>query len=104
MLEIIALIFLSRRIGNTALRKGLNPLPWKIYTVAAWIVAELIGCILAMIMFGQSNLVAVFSIGLLSAFGGYLLVKYLLDQKPDSVEEDINKIGIDDLKPPSKQE
>jgi len=100
MIEIIALIFLSRRIGYMAIRKGLNPLPWKIYMIAAWIGAELTGCIIAMIMFGESNLVAVFSIGLLSAFGGYLLVRYILEKKPDNIEEDINKIGVDDLHPP----
>ena len=43
MLEIIALIFLTREIGKIATKKGLKPVTWKIYTVIAWIVSEIIG-------------------------------------------------------------
>jgi hypothetical protein len=103
MLEVIALIFLTRRMGYLAIRKGLNPLSWKLYTVLAWILAELTGCILAMLLFGNTNYVAIFSIGLLSAFGGYLIVRAILEKRPDHTEEDVNRIGIDDLKPPANK-
>ena len=33
MLELIALIFLTREIGKIAEKKGLKPLTWKIYLV-----------------------------------------------------------------------
>jgi hypothetical protein len=100
MLEAVILIFLTRRMGNLAIQKGLKPISWKLYTLLAWILAELTGCILAMFMFGNTNYVAIFSIGLLSAFGGYLIVKAILEKKPDCIDEDIDRIGVDDLKPP----
>jgi hypothetical protein len=95
MLEIIALIFLSRKIGLLAIRKGLKPLAWKLYTIAAWIICEIIGIILAVSLFGQ-NIFSIMSIGLAAAFGGYLIVRAILEKKPDIVDNDINSIGSND--------
>jgi hypothetical protein len=52
MLEIIAIIFLSKKNGNLAIQKGLKSGLWRWYTVLAWIVAESIGAILGMAAFG----------------------------------------------------
>jgi hypothetical protein len=41
-------------------------------------------------------------IGLASAFGGYLIVRAILEKKPDAYEDDIDNIGVDDLRPPVK--
>ena len=88
----------SRRNGLIQpIQKGLKVIPWKLYTAFAWIVAELTGCILAMLLFGNTNYVAIFSIGIMSAFGGYLIVRAILEKKPDHIDEDINRIGVDDL-------
>jgi hypothetical protein len=100
MLEIIALIYLSRKIGLLAIQKGLKPLTWKLYTIAAWIICEIIGIILAVSLFGQ-NIFSIMSIGLASAFGGYLLVRAILEKKPDIVDNDINSIGSGDHTPPT---
>jgi hypothetical protein len=38
--------------------------------------------------------------GLVAAFGGYLTVRYILENKPDEeTNDDINRIGTDDLRP-----
>jgi hypothetical protein len=37
MLEIIALIFITKDIGKLALAKGMKPLNWKIYTIVAYL-------------------------------------------------------------------
>ena len=42
MLEIVALIFLTRKIGSLAERKGLKVGTWKFYTILAWFGAEFI--------------------------------------------------------------
>ncbi|MBC7887926.1 MAG: hypothetical protein H7Z13_08545 [Ferruginibacter sp.] len=102
MLEIIALIFLCKMNGKLATQKGLKAGTWKGYTVLAWIVAEMIGVILGIILCGQENLIAIMLLALVSAFGGYLFIKAVLDKKPDSFEEEINSIGVDDLQPPRK--
>lgn len=102
MIEIIALIVLCIKNGKLAAQKGLKPGIWKLYTVLAWIVTEMMGVILGIVLFGQENLIGIMSLGLVSAFGGYLFIKATLDKKPDSFEEDINRIGSDDLHPPRK--
>jgi len=102
MLEIIVLIFVCKKMGNLAVHKGLKPFTWKLYTVLAWIVAEITGVLIGLQLFGQNNLIGIMMLGLVSAFGGYLYVKYILDSKPDSYDEDINRIGADDLHPPRK--
>ena len=103
MIEVIALIFLCMKNGKLAAQKGLKPGTWKWYTVLAWLVTEMLGVILGIILFGQQNLVGIMSLGLVSAFGGYLFIKSVLDKKPDSYDDDINSIGVDDLHPPRNQ-
>jgi hypothetical protein len=54
---------------------------------------------------GIDNLIAVMGFGLLAAFGGYLVVRRMLESQPDhpdDIEEDIQRIGVDDLRPPHK--
>jgi hypothetical protein len=109
-IEIIALVFLCKKNGELALQKGLKPRSWKLYTIAAWIVAEFFGCILGVLMFGQTDLkkmsqtdiFQVSMVALFCAFGGYLFVRYNLERRPDYFEEDINHVGVDDLQPPPR--
>ena len=99
MLEILALIFICRSIGKTAERKGLSPGRWKFYTVLAWFLAEIIGFAFAVVVLNSIELLPLMFMGLAFAFGGYLLVKSILDKKPDNIEDDITRIGTDDLRP-----
>ena len=85
MLEIIALIFLTRKIGLIAERKGLKPGTWKFYTVLAWFVAEIIGMVIGVSLFGQ-ELIPLMLFGLFCAFGGYLFIHSIISKKPDQFE------------------
>lgn len=105
ILEIIALIFLCKKNGQLAARKGLKIIAWKWYTVLAWITGEMTGVLLGLGLFRQEesikdNLIGISALGLVSAFGGYLFIKSLLEKKPDVFDEDINQVGTDDLQPP----
>jgi hypothetical protein len=100
MLEVIFLYFLTRYNGVLAQKKGLKPGTWKMYTVVSWIVAELIGIEVGLSTFGKTNLLEIVGMGLFFAFGGYLLVKYILENKPDYIDDDMNKVGVDELGPP----
>jgi hypothetical protein len=110
MLEILALIFLCKKNGDLALQKGLRSRSWKLYTVAAWIVAEFFGGIIGLMMFGQPDIkkmsqVNFFQASLVALFfgyGGYLFVRYNLEKKPDHFEEDVNHVTVDDLQPPPR--
>lgn len=99
MLEIIALIFLTRHIGIIASKKGLKPGTWKLYTILSWFAGETIGVFAGVIIFGTNDLVSVILVALGGALGGYFILKAALDKKPDAIEDDINRIGIDDLRP-----
>ncbi len=100
MIEIIALFFLCKKNAELAIAKGLKPGTWKLYTVLAWIVAEFMGVALGMAMFDTKNLFAILGVGLFSAFGGYLFIRAMLEKMPNTLDEEVNKIGVDDLRPP----
>lgn len=114
LIEIFALIFLCKKNGELAAFKGLKPRTWKIYTIVAWIIAEFLGCIIGLMMFGQagnltadkmpqSTMLSISAVALFAAFGGYLFVRHTLENKPDnSINNDVNEIGVDDLQPPKK--
>ena len=96
MLEIIALIFLCKNIGARAERKGLRPGQWKFYTVIAWIICEFFGVILGVLLFGfnKDDLFGLMLFAVACAFGGYLIVRAILDKKPDVFDQDqIDQIG-----------
>lgn len=122
LIEIIALVFLCRKNGQLAAQKGLKPNNWKLYTVLAWLGAEFIGWIIAVMIFidrfygfdskqapdfnikqlADSDILAMSGIALLSAFGGYLLIRYILENKPNAFDNGVNQIRADDLQPPKK--
>ncbi len=93
MLEIIALIFLTRQIADIAQDKGLPRGRWKLYTVLAWFFAEFLGFFLAIMFFGNENLIGIFLTGIMAAIGSYLLIKTYLQKLPDAHDDDIANIG-----------
>lgn len=94
MLEIIVLIFLSKKIGALAIKKGLKPGNWKATMVIAWLGFEILGAILGIVLLGENRTIEVMLIALCGGFGGFLLVKYILEKKPD-IQDDIEQIGSD---------
>jgi hypothetical protein len=99
MLEIIALIFLTKKIGNLAIQKGLRPGTWKLYTVLAWFGSEIVGIIIGLTIFGQGSLVPAVVLGLACAVTSAFVLKANLNKRPDNIDDDINTIGVKDLYP-----
>lgn len=93
MLEIIALVFLTREVGRLAHDKGVKPQTWKIYTIIGWILFEFIGCIVGVLIFGKDNLFSVILVGLAFAVTSYFIIKSILNKLPDYSDDDINNIG-----------
>lgn len=93
MIEIIILIFLARDIGKMAAARGLHPSNWKIYLVIGWIVAELIGVIIGILIFGIGNIISAGLLGLGFAITSYYGLRSVLIRYPDVYEDDINNIG-----------
>jgi hypothetical protein len=102
MIEIIVLILLCIQNKKLAIKKGLKPTPWIFYTIGTWLMIEMIGIFLGIFILGITldNIFALTCIGLMSGFGGYLIVRAILEKKPDFEEENIDRIGVDDLQPP----
>ena len=98
MLEIVVLIFLTRYMGQIAEKKGLKPGMWKLYTVLGWVAGEIAGVLAGMIFFGK-DIISIVIIALAGAVTGFLIVKAALNKKPDLLNDDINRIGTDDLRP-----
>jgi len=93
MLEIIALIFLTGTIGMLAKKKGKKSGLWKLYTVLSWFGCEIVGMILSVIITKNTNIIMLGIVGLAFGFGGYLLVKYILEKMPDVNSDWIEHIG-----------
>ena len=101
-MDLIILFFLAKGIGRLAVQKGLPPGMWKLYTVLAWLAGEFIGVAIGMLIFGQDNLFSILIVALGCAFPGYLIVKNILEKKPDVFDEEVNQVSVDDLHPPRK--
>lgn len=69
------------------------------YTVLSWIAGEIIGVIVGFAIFERANIFSIMLMGLAGAFSGYLFIKHRLSKIPDDVEDDINRIGVNDLYP-----
>lgn len=94
MLEIIILFFLTKKIGVLAATKGLPAGRWKLYLVLAWIVAELFGAVIAVMIFGKDNLFSALLVAIACAASSYFILTNYLNKLPNVVdEEDVNNIG-----------
>ncbi len=82
MLEIIILIFLTKKIGSIALSKGLPQARWKLYTVLSWVGAEFLGVFIGVLIFGPDNLVSCFIVAIAAALGSYFIIKNYLQKQP----------------------
>ena len=94
MLEIIILYFLTKKIGVLATTKGLSSGRWKLNLILAWIVAELLGAFIGVVIFGKDNLFSALLIAIACAVSTYFIITSYLNKLPDIVDEnDVNNIG-----------
>lgn len=87
MLEIIALVFLTKKIGVLAEQKGEKPGMWKLYTVLAWFGLELLIMFTCIAVMGEDAILVSALFGLAGGFLGYIIVKEMLSKKPDQENE-----------------
>jgi hypothetical protein len=119
------LVFLARRIWTLAIRKNRKPLVWVLLMLVLWFLAGGVGSLFALNRLGlaipaspsstlkqqldayyaipQNDLLLILLANTFFAFGGYLIARYILEKKPDPVENSIHTVGSDDLRPPSNR-
>ena len=85
MLEIVALIYLTRSVGQLALNKGLKPGTWKLYTVLAWFAGEITGLIIGFTMFGVERPIMALFVASLVRLADITLSKQHLNENPMSL-------------------
>lgn len=117
MLEIVLVGYFSFRNGVRAKSKGQNPFVWGVITFFAFMVTMIIGMYIVIVNFckdsinlnqfssldpksskaAQQQLLQVFAEHPLHmitvdlfGIGGYLLVRYLIDRKPDKKEPEVH--------------
>ncbi|MEI8059259.1 MAG: hypothetical protein WCG67_03790, partial [Ferruginibacter sp.] len=85
-------------------KKGLKPGIWKLNTILSWLFTEFVGLFIGVSLWGftKDNFIQLNVIGLFAAFGGYLIIRAILEKKPTPIKEDINQITSEDLQPPKK--
>lgn len=93
MLEIIALVYLTRIIGPLAEQKGLKSSTWKLYTVLAWFAGEIIGIFIGLALFGSENMLMSILVAIPCAIGGYHIIRNRLHRMPDIYRDDIEHLG-----------
>lgn len=94
LIELVLLYFICVKIGKIAIEKNRSVLRWRIYAVLAWFFFEGIGANIAIAWLGiklPTNMEdatkvlmqhpGVSFFGIFCAFGGYLLVRSLLERK-----------------------
>mgnify|MGYP003402364408 CR=1 FL=1 len=77
MLEILAVIFLSGKIGDLAERKGQKKGKWKAYAILGWFISEIVGIAIGIAMFGSEEFG--YSLAILS----YFAIRQTLQKMPD---------------------
>jgi len=85
MLEILTLVYFSRKIGDLALQKGLKKGWWRFYTILAWFGAEIIGIILSILIFQTEETLALLPLGYAFAISSYFILKASLSKRPDAI-------------------
>ena len=91
MLEIIVVYNLVKYIGKIADKKTRKPGSWKLAVVVSWILAEVVGVAIGMLLF-EGYIYYILGIGL--AVASFFIIKAILNSKPDLQDDNwIEQIG-----------
>lgn len=83
MLEILAVIFLSGKIGTLAEQKGQKKGKWKAYAILGWFISEIVGIAIGISMFGAEEFTPMLLLGYSLAILSYFAIRQTLQKMPD---------------------
>jgi len=84
MLEILALIFLTGKMGDLAVKKGQNKGKWKLFTVLGWFGAEILGIVISIVVFETEGLFSALPLAYGLAIASYFILRAVLNKMPDA--------------------
>ena len=96
MLEIILIIFLSRRLRESAEERGESKGKWTAYMILAWFGIEIAVVLGLILVLGEDVILIAGLVGIAGGFLGYYLVKSRLESLPLVAESQfglIDQIG-----------
>lgn len=91
MLEILLLIFLSKKIAANAEEKGYGGVLFVLLFLGCWIFGEIAGGILGILLF--QNFLTAWVVGVASAFGGTIFAFSVVALLPNNSEERFDSLG-----------
>jgi predicted branched-subunit amino acid permease len=93
-MDIILLIFLAFKISKLAEQKGQQKNKWVFILVFAWVIGEILGGFIGLMLFGMKSLIPIALLALGFAGTSYFMVLEYLKKMPDKNERDIDNIGM----------
>jgi|GEM_PF-1744188 len=99
MLEIIGLVFFSRKLRPLILRKGESKNKWITLFVISFLAAEFLGVFIGIMTFGEDKIAEPAMAGYFLAFSSFYVVRAILNKKPDAqtYEQLIDQIGTEQV-------
>ncbi|MGG6230425.1 hypothetical protein [Tenacibaculum sp. SDUM215027] len=89
MLEILAIVFLGKKITELAEEKGESPKKWRGIMIGSWFVAEILGIVIFASTAGISDdtIFPAAITGIACGLASYFVVRSILAAKPDTLKE-----------------
>lgn len=89
MLEILAIVFLGKKIAELAEEKGENPKKWKGIMIGSWFGAEILGIVIFAFTAGinDTTVFPAVMVGIACGLVSYFVVRNMLSAKPDALKE-----------------
>ncbi|WP_206197815.1 hypothetical protein [Tenacibaculum singaporense] len=84
MLEILAIVFLGKKIAELAEEKGENPKKWKGIMIGSWFGAEILGIVIfaSTVGIGDDTIFPAAITGIVCGLASYFIVRSMLSSKP----------------------
>jgi hypothetical protein len=89
MLEILAIVFLGKKIAELAEEKGESPKKWKGIMIGSWFGAEILGIVIFAFTAGinDGTIFPAAMVGIVCGLASYFVVRSILSAKLDALKE-----------------
>lgn len=86
MLEILAIVFLGKKIAELAEEKGESPKKWKGIMIGSWFGAEILGIVIfaSTVGIGDDTIFPAAITGIACGLASYFIVRSMLSSKPNT--------------------